>query len=268
MTAVLRPLLAALLVGASTAAQAGLFSDDDARRAILELRQQRTQDQEAFAARLNALSTQLDTARRSLLEMNAQLEQARAEMARLRGQDEVMARDLAEVQSRLRDTQQGIEERVRKLEPQSITLDGKTFSVEPDERKVFEDALARMRQADFAGGARDLKAFLLKYPSTGYRESALYWLGNAHYGLREYKDAIQQFRALLSLSPKHARAPEAMLSIASCHSELKEAKAARKALDELIKSYPDSEAAQAARDRLAGSANEPSGSASAGSKAR
>ena len=38
--------------------------------------------------------------------------------------------------------------------------------------------------------------------------------------------------------------------MANCHFELKETKAARKALDELFKAYPKSEAAQAGKERL------------------
>ncbi|MDO9234658.1 MAG: tol-pal system protein YbgF, partial [Aquabacterium sp.] len=123
-----------------------------------------------------------------------------------------------------------------------------------EEKREFGEALARMRQADFAGGAAALNTFLKKYPATGYKESTLYWLGNAHYGLRDYKESISRFRALLAMAPQHMRAPEALLSIANCHSELKETKAARKTLEDLVKAYPDAEAAQVARERLAAAA--------------
>jgi TolA-binding protein len=46
------------------------------------------------------------------------------------------------------------------------------------------------------------------------------------------------------------RAPEAALSIANCQIELKDSKAARKTLEDLIKVYPQSEAASVAKDRL------------------
>jgi tol-pal system protein YbgF len=248
-------LAAAMLSGwAVLPAQAGIFDDDEARRAILELRTNRTADQEAVNAKLNALSVQLDTLRRSMLEINTQLEQMKSDMAHQRGQGEVIARDVAEMQRRQKDLQQGINERVAKLEPQSVTLDGKTFMAEADEKREFEEAIARMRQADFAGGTQALAAFLKKYPATGYKESVLYWLGNAHYGLREYKEAIVQFRSLLALAPQHMRASEALLSIANCQSELKDAKAARKTTEELVKAYPDSEAAQVGRERLSAAA--------------
>ena len=77
-----------------------------------------------------------------------------------------------------------------------------------------------------------------------------FWLGNAQYATRDYKDAIQNFRALLAAAPQHARAPEAALSIANCQIELKETRGARKTLEDLMRAYPQSEAAVAAKERL------------------
>lgn len=230
--------------------RAGLFEDDEARRAILELRQQRKQDAESADARLQALSTQVEQLKRSLLDMNAQIEQLRGEVASQRGNVELLQRDASELQRKQKDAQTAFDERVRKLEPQSLTVDGKTFLADADEKRAFDDAIARLRAADFAGGAAALNAFLKRYPQTGYAESAQYWLGNAHYGLRDYKEAIKAFRALTDRAPDHLRTPEAMLSIANCQSELKDNDAARRTLEQLVRQYPQTEAAQAARDRL------------------
>lgn len=230
----------------SVSAHAALFGDDEARRAILELRQMRAQDKEAQTS----LAAQVDQLKRSLLEMNAQLTQLREDLARQRGQEELMQRDVAELQRRLKDTQNAQEERLRQLEPQTVTADGKTFQAQVEEKRLFDEAIASLRAADFAAGVAGLNKLLQSYPQTGYRESAWYWLGNAHYGLRAYKPAIQAFNALATQAPDHVRAPEALLSIGNCHLELKDNASARKVLEQLIKQYPKSEAAQTARDRL------------------
>ncbi len=242
--------LVAMMWGGAQA-HAGLFEDDEARRAITELRQQRTQEQDAAKAQTEALNAQIDQLKRSLLDMNAQIEQLRADLAKQRGQDELLARDLADIQRKQKDMQSSIDDRVRKLEPQPITLDGKAFKVEPDEKRLFDDALARMRAADFAGGAAGMGGLLQRYPSTGYRESAWYWLGNAHYGLRQYKESIAAFKLLVDTTPDHMRSPEALLSIANCFIELKDLDTARKTLELVTQQYPQAEAAQAARDRMA-----------------
>jgi TolA-binding protein len=76
-------------------------------------------------------------------------------------------------------------------------------------------------------------------------------LGNAQYANRDYKNAIRNFNTLLTRAPNHARASESMLSVASCQLELKDIKAARKTLTDLVKAYPHTEAASAASERLA-----------------
>lgn len=232
------------------ASHAGIFDDDEARRAILEMRQQRKQDADSADTRLQALSAQVEQLRRSLLDMNAQIEQLRGEVASQRGNVEVLQRDASELQRKQKDTQTAFDERVRKLEPQSLTVDGKTFLADADEKRAFDEAIAHLRAADFPAGVTAINAFLKRYPQTGYFESAQYWLGNAHYGQREYKEAIRAFRGLVDRAPDHVRTPEALLSIANCQSELKDNDAARRTLEQLVKQYPQTEAAQAARDRL------------------
>ena len=56
---------------------------------------------------------------------------------------------------------------------------------------------------------------------------------------------------MIAADPQHARAPEAYLSMANSQVELKDAKAARKSLEDLVRTYPQSEAASVAKERLA-----------------
>lgn len=255
-------LAAALCLAAGAAfapsAHAGLFDDDEARRAILDLRQRIDQAHEqnrvlkAEQAQSNTqLNEQVSVLKRSLLELNNQLELLRADLAKQRGMEEQLARDVAELQRRQKDLVQGVDERVRKLEPQKVSLDGKEFMADPEEIRKYEDALAVFRKGDFPAASAALSSFLRRYPASGYYESVMFWLGNAQYGMRDYKEAIASFRSVVRNSPEHPRAPEALLSVANCQLELKDSKSARKTIDELVKAYPKSEAAQAGRERLA-----------------
>lgn len=235
-------------------ANAGLFEDEEARRAILEMRPrieqiQKESDQRLAEETKRAVeeSAQL---RRSLLDLQNQLEQVKSELAKLRGQDEQIARDLSDVQRRQKDLIQGFEDRFRKLEPQRVVVDGREFLAEPNEKRDFEGALSVFRKGDFAGSQGLWVDFLNRYGQTGYRPSALFWLGNAQYATKDYKEAIANFRLLVSAAADHLRAPEAVLAIANCQLELKDTKTARKTLEELVATYPNSEAAVAGRDRL------------------
>ena len=240
---------------AAPAAHAGLFDDDEARKAILDLRAKLEQSNEAQRVRqaeLNAqLLEQISQIKRSLLDLNSQLEVLRADNAKLRGQEENLMRDVAELQRKQKDVQQGIDERVRKLEPQKVSVDGKEFLADAEEKRQYEDAMNLLRKGEFAPAASALQAFQKRFPASGYNDSVLFWLGNAQYGKREFKEAIASFRALVAASPDHPRAAEALLSVANCQIELKDNRGAKRTVDDLLKAYPKSEAAQAAKERVA-----------------
>ena len=248
-------LLSGVFIGA---AHAGLFDDDEARKAILDLRQRidavRVESEQRLNTRLTEESrkTAEDSAqiRRSLLELQNQIEALRAELASQRGQNEQLAREVSELQRRQKDADQGVEERLRKLEPVKVAVDGREFMADPMEKRGYEDALAVFRKGDFPAAQAFFVDFVRRFPRGGYAPSALFWLGNAQYATRDYKEAIVNFREVLSLTPDHLRAPEAALSLANCQIELKDIKSARKTLGDLMKAYPQTEAAQTAKDRL------------------
>jgi tol-pal system protein YbgF len=232
-----RTLLAlALGLSLSGATYAGLFEDDEARRAILDLRQ-----------KIDKQNENLQQLQRALLEQQNQFEAMRSELANLRGEKEQLTQDL----KRQQDSAKVVSERLLKFEPSKVTLDGVEFMAEPAETKAYEDALAVFRQGDFVAAANLFSDFTRRYPRSGYGVAALFWLGNAQYANRDYKEAIKNFSALLARAPDHARAPESLLSVANCQLELKDTKSARKTLTDVVKSYPQTEAATAATERLA-----------------
>lgn len=246
-----RSFLAFLLLGLQAVnAHSALFDDDEARKAILELRQKVDVQQQRNVEELRKANEDNAQLRRSILDLSNQLEVLRAEIAKMRGQDEQLARDVAEVQRKQKDITQGVDERLRKFEPSKVTIDGKEFVASPAEVRDFDAALATLRKGEFLPAQTAFLDFINRYPQSGYRPSALFWLGNAQYALRAYREAIVNFKSVITVAPDHVRAPEAALSIANCQVELKDTKSARKTLEDLIKVYPQSEAASVAKDRL------------------
>lgn len=251
----LRALAVVACVAWLNPASAGLFDDEEARRAILDLRQRIETSSQSMEQKLDVeskrSSDEAAQLRRSLIELQNQLEAARADLARLRGQNEQIARDVADMQRKQKDDAQLLNERLRKLEPQRITVDGREFLAENAEKRDFDAALAIFRKGEFANAEVVFVDFINRYPQSGYRPSALFWLGNAQYATKDYKDALVNFRNLVSQAPDHLRAPEALLAIANCQLEIKDTKGARKTLEDLMASHPSTEAAAAAKERLA-----------------
>jgi tol-pal system protein YbgF len=264
--------VAAVLLALTVPAQAQLFPDNEARRAIVDLRSQVNAEHERLRAQLaeltranTTLSEQLQQhlqqylqqqqqqqqLRRSLIDLSAEIEQLRAELARLRGSDEQLARNLAELQRRQTDVAQATEERLRRFEPQRVSVDGREFLAEPAEQRDYERAMATLRGGDFAAATSALGAFLQRHPGSGYADSARFWLGNAQYGRRDHAAAITTLREFIAAAPQHPRVPEAMLAIANAQIETRDTRGARATLTELQREHPRSEAAGAARERLA-----------------
>jgi tol-pal system protein YbgF len=240
---------AALLVcGAS--AHAGIFDDDEARRAIIDLRNRVTQLEDASKARSAQADQALQQLQNALLDLTNQNEQLRQQIAQLRGSNEQLAKDLGDVQRSQKNIVQGVDDRLKKVEPQQVSLDGKQFMADPDEIAQYEAATSTLRNGDFDKAQMSFAGFLRRYPASGYADAVRYWMGNAQYGVRDFKGAIVTFRAFIAAAPDHPRAPEAQLAVANCQIELKDVKGAKKTLDDLMKTYPKSEAAVAGRERL------------------
>jgi len=242
-----RTVLLSLALAAGGSVQAGLFEDDEARRAILDLRQR----MEAVNNASKAQTEDLAQMRRVLVDMQGQIDALRADLSKARGSQEQLARDVSDMQRQQRDVQSGLEERLRRFEPVTVKLDGQEFQAEQTEKRDYDAALEVFRKGDFAAAQSALQRFVLRNPKSGYLPSALFWLGNASYATKDYKESLAQFRQMLTLAPTHLRAPEAMLAVSNVQLELKDSKGARKTLEDLLKTHPQSDAAQAAKDRLA-----------------
>jgi tol-pal system protein YbgF len=246
-----KPRLAAALLALAAwlplQSHAGILNDDEARKAILDLRAKVDGIARDLNGRIDAKADKTVS-----LEMVNQHEQTMAEIAKLRGQLELLSNEITTAQKRQKDFYTDLDARIRKLEPRQVSIDGQEAAVAPDEQTTYETAMATFKAGDYKTAATQLGAFVQRYPQSSYASNAQYWLGNSYYAQRDCKKAIAAQQVVASTYPDSAKAPDAMLNIGTCYAELKDKKAASKALKDLIAKYPDSAAAQAARDRLPG----------------
>jgi tol-pal system protein YbgF len=227
-------------------ASAGLLDDDEARRAILDLRTK----VDTLARDVNArLDTKSD--KKAALDMLNQHEQTMQEIARLRGQVEVLANEVANSQKNQKDYYADLDARIKKLEPRQETIDGQTAEVQPTEKNSYDAAMEKFKSGDYKAAAAALQDFVRRYPDSPYAANAQYWLGNAYYAQRDYKNAIAAQEVVATTYANSPKAPDAMLNIASSYTDLKDKKNAKKALQQLVTKFPGSSAAAAAKDRLA-----------------
>lgn len=217
-------------------ANAALFGDDEARQAILELRSQ-----------VDALQRNTQNGTISLSDQSDQLNQ---QIAQLRGQIELLAHQVNQLDQRQKDFYNSLDARLRKIEPQQATIDGQQATVAADETKAYNDALNLFKAGNYNGADTALNDFIKRYPQSGYLSSVQYWLGNVQFAKEQYKSAIATHQSLIKNHPDSSFIPDALLSIASSYVELKDNVNAKKTLNTLISKYPDSTAAQQAKDKL------------------
>ena len=276
-----RAVFVALVAAAITLpARAALFDDEEARRRVADTNVRLTNVQNQLEARLTAIEGQLKN--QGLVDLFNQVEQMKADFARLRGQIEVLLHEQEQQQKRQRDLYIDLDSRMRRVEsggappasgavnPGAPTASGAPAAAPPPavasaappasgaaaqdssgEQRAYDAALDQFKAGNYTGAIAGFNAVVKANPKGLLAPSAYYWIGNAQFAQRDYRNAIATQRQLVSQFPANPKVPDALLNIATSQFELNDAAASRRTLEDLIAKYPQSDAAIKAKQRLA-----------------
>jgi tol-pal system protein YbgF len=225
-------------------AQAGIFDDEEARVRIEKLR-----------SNLDDLIKRVDIATKNQIDFSNQSETLKADLARLRGQIEVVVYELEATQKRQKDFYVDLDNRLRKLEStpaaKSETAPESAKVVDPaQETADYETALSAFKAAKYKDALAGFMGFIKTYPASTLKASAHFWAASSHYQLREFAKAAEAFGVFAATWPADSRAPDALLASANALADAGDAKGSRKALEALVEKYPASQPAQGAKARL------------------
>jgi tol-pal system protein YbgF len=117
-------------------------------------------------------------------------------------------------------------------------------------KRDYEVALRLMDKKDYKAAITRFKDFIKKYPKSRLANNAQYWIGECHYALREFDQAIVEFDAVRRKYPQGDKVPAALLKQGFAFAELGEKVNARLVLQELVEKYPQSQEAARAKTRL------------------
>lgn len=253
-------LMAGLFVGlAAGQAHAGLFDDEEARLRINEMRNE-----------FNGRVSKLESGARAQLELADQIELLKTEIARLRGENEVLGNDLANANKRQKDFYVDLDNRLRKLEPHAdaaaaapqpataAPAAAPAAAVAPPvtaadpaaESRDYEAALTQLRGGKYKEAATGFIGFIRRHPGSSFQPSAHFWAASSLYQLKDNAAAAEYYAKVANQWPDDNRAPDALLGLASAQQAQGDAKAATRSLERLAAKYPSSSAAQIARQRL------------------
>lgn len=204
---------------AALAAPAQAFADDEARQAILDLRQQ--------------VQKQNEQNQRARLQLADQIQSLQQEIAQLRDQLELVSRQQPGGQ-----TAQG-----------ASNPPGATAS-DPAEQAAYDGAIDQFRKGQYKEAAESLAAFVALYPNSELAPTAQFYLGSSRYAQKDFNGAIEQLDMLVQNAPDSARAPDALLVIAGSQIELNNRAGAKASLQRIVKDYAGTPAADTAKSRL------------------
>ena len=211
-----------LMICSLTISQSALaFADDDARKAIVELRQQ--------------IKVLTEANQRARLQLADQIEALEQEVVRLRGDMEQLGRPSSGPGS------PGGTSGARAPDAKSA---------DPREQSAFDQSIESFRKGQYKEATENLTAFLTLYPDSKLTPTAQFYLGSSRYASKDFKSAITTLEAMAKKYPNETRTPDALLLIASCQVELNNRPGAKATLQRIVKDYKGMPAADTAAKRI------------------
>jgi tol-pal system protein YbgF len=123
-------------------------------------------------------------------------------------------------------------------------------SAERSDRAEYERVLAYFKEGNLDGSREGFSAFLTEYPNSDLAPNARYWLGESHYGKKDYKQAIESYDRVELDYPQSEKVPAAILKKGFAYLALKDKKRASSAFKQVVTLYPKSPEAGKAYDKL------------------
>lgn len=246
----------------------------------------------SLEGRVGRLERLLDS--RALIEIVTRLDQLQFELQELRGELELLGRDVGTLKQRQRDLYVDVDRRLRRLElattngvtptapapvpfaettPPATVVASPPAAAAPDttttpvaaptpaadplqEQASYQAAFELLKEGRYAESIESFQAFLDLYPGGNYADNAQYWLGEANYVTRDFETSVAEFRKVLDLYPSSPKVPDAMLKLGYAYYEKQEWASARAILTDLRQKYPSATAARLAANRLKRMASE------------
>jgi len=112
----------------------------------------------------------------------------------------------------------------------------------------YAAALATFRAREHGQAVLDFIDFMAKYPKHPLAGNAQYWIGEAYWAQRDYRQALVEFEKVFEHGP--GKAPDALLKIGLCHLRLSDVPRAQQAWQRVVNEYPKSESAVMARSLI------------------
>ena len=203
------------------------------------------------------------------------IQQLQREIRELRGQVEEQGNKIDRLTSQGRDRYVDLDQRILELssrlessgsaassgpegspEGNGEPIESKEYRQPGQEEKAEYQAIQKLirEQKAYDEAIGRLYDFIDKYPEGDLVVNAYYWLGEVYLVQPKLEQAKQAFTIVATRYRDHRKAPDAVYKLGITLDRQGEKEAARERMQTVIRDYPDSNAADLARDYLEGQA--------------
>ena len=212
--------------------------------------------------------------RRSMAETGADIADVRDNLQQLRGQLDILRKDLAAAATRANRKDEEYKEIRDKLnnavfkinfienflgigaredQPEAAEKGEKlreTSKGKPDKESAYVAAYELFKDGKFDKAREAFLNFLKQYPDTEYSDNAQFWLGECFYFEKKYENAILEYEKVAQNYPDGDRVPHALLKQGISFLNLGDKASAKLILQRVISDYPNTNQARTAKAQL------------------
>ena len=217
------------------------------------------QQMETLSRQLAEQQSGLDTLRVEFQSINGRLDDL-AQDNQQRGDDFGLVRDdlgmqISAMETRIAALEKELEtlrNTAKQAPPATLITPSQVVSSTEGPELLYKQALEKIRnQQQYAAGRKQLEEFLKKHPKHDLNVNAMYWIGEALYGEKEYERAILQFQDVIQQYGEHPKAAAAMFKQALSFKSLGDNQNAKTTFQKLINSFPLATEAEKAKQQIA-----------------
>lgn len=211
--------------------------------------------------RVANLERQVEARNRAQINVQRQLDELQNEMDELRGVTELHTHQLSQILERQRELYQELDRRVSQaLKPANnvpaaieapVNAAQSDYSTNLTENEAYDRAVNLvLKEKRYDQAIPAFRTFNQNYPNSSYAANAHYWLGQLLFNKNELAKAKAEFEVVVSKYTTSSKRSDAMLKLATVEQKQNQNDNARKLYEQLIKEYPNSNAAKLAKPRL------------------
>lgn len=117
-------------------------------------------------------------------------------------------------------------------------------------RHLYDRVMEEFKHKDYEAALAGFRFFLELHSQSSLAANAQYWIGECHFRLGHYKEALKSFYDVVSYYPLSPKLAASSLKIGQTYTKMKDHEKARMMYERVVDQYPDSSEAEIARKGL------------------